>query len=94
MFLTDQLGLVSPTYTSEFVPIPLTLFPTGSVDCIAWSSLIEVGTNNVRRTFNPQTVDVPIFTDASLVSTTSGIGELRIIDTSARVQCELVIFTD
>jgi len=80
--ITGNLGLVTD-FSSEVA--------NSGVNCSVFGNIIEIGTNGQRRSLSPQTVEFQVFTTFELVSTSSTIGEIATIDTTARVQCERVV---
>ena len=64
------------------------------VDCRAWNQMSERGINGVTRTFSVVTVNFDVFTTFELVSTSSSVGNLDLIDTSMRVACDPVFVSD
>lgn len=64
---------------------------SGVQNCRIWNVMTEVGINNERRTYSPVTRTFDIFTTNELISASSLVGTIRIIDTSARVRCDLAI---
>jgi len=53
--------------------------------------MTEVGINNERRTYSPVTRTFDILTTNELISASSRVGTIKLIDTSARVRCDLAI---
>ncbi len=83
------IGLLSLGADEKYIGelIPFTLIKNVSVDCKAWNQMSEVGVNGQKRVYNPLTRTFDVFTNFNIVSASSTVGEIRIIDTSMRTEC-------
>lgn len=78
-------------FEGELAPLAiLSTTDTGVQNCKIWNVMTEVGINNERRNYSVKTFTFDIFTTNELISASSLVGTIRIIDTSARVRCDLV----
>jgi len=78
-------------FEGEVAPLSiLSTTDTGVQNCRIWNVMTEIGINNERRTYSPNTRTFDIFTTNELISASSTVGTIRLIDTTARVRCDLV----